>query len=319
MLPFYRTPNMSGFCYKNLTFSAFENVLKYNISSIYDLGLPKDSLIFGIGWRMPDTNNETGQAVSFSKRGVELVTNSAMNNATITLKDSNTRDILSKHPIRPTFPILSGGSVLGSQSLFFEPRLVEEIDFTRSVITFQSSPVPVAQPTRDIELIVFYYDQSCAIEKEPSIILNSGIDLTGIRTMALDLVQQEDVREYKLARASTIGINRKSILVGIYFQYAGEVEIPEGSPANNMNQTFLTLKRRQNTFVDDLPIQFVKSERTVPSLSYQQEFTPIQPTKIGDIDWEASQIKLASGKFGQTNRTVRLVLAYIDDHTGFDK
>jgi hypothetical protein len=316
MLPFYRTPTMSGFCYKNLTLSAFENVLKYNLSTVYDLGLPKDSLIFGIGWRMPANSND-GQGISYSKRGVELVENAAMQSATINLKDSDTRDILSKQPVYPPYPTVNGEDVLGSNTIYFEPRLAHEIDFTRSTISFLVSPVKQGDETKDIEIMILYYDQSCAIEKEPSIMLNSGLELMPIRTKALDVIQQTDQREYALARSSTIGINAKSILVGIYFQFAGEVDIPEGPAANNLNYVFLTLKRRQNTFVDALPFQYVKATRSVPQSSYLHEYTPIQPTRIGEIDWEASQVKFADGKFAFANRTIRMVLAYIEDHSDY--
>lgn len=298
MLNCIDTAKMTGFSYKNLTIDLENNELDYYLSSIYNLGLPKDSLIMGIGWRMPDNGIVSG---SVSKEGFRLCSNTAWQDAELTLKDANTRTIISRLPLT-TYPpdLVSGADVLGSNTIWFEPRKAFEIDWANSSINFSSNPVINPLLEYQAELIIIYYDKNYAEEMDNQINFKSNISVQGVRYTSLEIEQEANKQPYKLAKNSTIGINGNSILVGIAFQYYN---------LSNIGESFLTLKRHQTTMLDSVPLQYARSVYNTPNLSKQSNWFPIQPTKIKDIDWEASQFFVYSPDAGQV---VKFMLVYID-------
>jgi hypothetical protein len=299
MLNCIDTPKMTGFSYKNLTIDIEDNELEYNLSTIYNLGLPKDSLIVGIAWRMPDSTGVLSQ--SFSKEGLRLCSNTAWQGAELTLKDVETRTIISRLPLTtypPDFTIED--DVLGSNTIWFEPRRAEEIDWANSTIVFESNPSLSPLVDYQAEFVIIYYDKNYAQEMNNQINFRSNISVQGVRYASLEIEQFTNKLEYKLAKNSTIGINGNSILVGIAFQYYN---------LDNIGQSFLTLKRHQTTIVDAMPVQYARSSWNNPNISKQSNWLPVQPTKIKDIDWEASQFKTFIPDNGET---VKFMLIYID-------
>jgi hypothetical protein len=303
MLPFMKVAP-TGFCYKNITFPLYAGTDTYGLSSTNALGLSPSSLCVGISIR---SNGRSGSAKSV--KGNVLLPKPIIDGSQLTLKDIETKDIISGMPVLSKYDNDNDG---GAFTIYFEPRLAREIDWERSSIKFPAAYLKGIKGGQDYEIIVMYFDKESACSLTNSTEFRTGLQLEPLRTKQLEVLQRTGTDSYSLAKNSTIGIDRDSVLVGLYLNLYGLVSNSSEILPTNVESAFLKLKRFQTDIVDSFPIA-LGCEAIRPSLgsNNQSLYIPIQPTKVGEIDWEASSLFCADASAIVNNASCLFQLAYV--------
>ena len=272
--------NVGGYAYKTVTIGCEAGTLKYEIATQSNLGLPEGAIVFGIGYRI-------GSPGSKSINNRDLANFAFIQDSFLTLRDCETKEIFANVPL---YDAVEFGP-LKSSVLFFEPRLVGQIDWERSFVTIPQNYAAQVKDDTDLELVLLYFDPACAKDVQ-----GGHEDRTGFKTGAenarmLEIIQRTGVQNYSFAKNSTIGIPSDAIVIGIgLYPYGNVVYTGSTFPADS-DKSFITLKRGTTIFVDSLPIEFGKSIN-LPSMQKQApKYFPLQPTLAGQIDWEGSQFR----------------------------
>lgn len=289
MLEYINQKSVGGYCYKNITIECENGRLSYNIATQYNLGLPPESILCGISYRMFFQERiET----AFSVNARPILSSEYLEQGFITLRDIETIDVLSSQPLYTNITENETGTPIQSGVIWHEPRKIGEIDWQRSIISFPNwlFPDEFILGNYDIELQVIYYnpEESCKIL--PQLTDRTGFSQEGTRSKMVEIIQRDGVQYYSISKNSTIGIDKNAIIIGIGLNYYAKVSSTYATKAAGLDCTFLTIKDRYRTIVNNLPISLGQSENNISLQKNIQKYLPIQPTKCCDFDWEGSQL-----------------------------
>lgn len=290
MLQYINQKNVGGYCYKNITIECEKNRNIYNIATQYNLGLPPESILCGIAYRMfkqPDRPD-----IAFSINARPLLSSLYLEQGFITLRDIETIDIISNQSLYTNITENEAGTGIQSGVIWHEPRKIGEIDWQRSIISFPNwlFPENFDLGEYDIELQVIYYnpEESCKIL--PQLTDRTGFSQEGTRSKLVEIIQRSGVQYYSISKNSTIGIDKEAIIIGIGLNYYAKVTNTYATKPAGLDCTFITIKDRYRTIVNNMPITLGQSENNISLQKNIQKYLPIQPTKCCDFDWEGSQI-----------------------------
>jgi hypothetical protein len=289
MLPYINEKNVGGYCYKNITIECERNRNVYNIATQYNLGLPPETILCGISYRL---FTQERIPVAFSVNARPLLSSVYLQQGFITLRDIETIDVLSSQPLYSNITENETGTTIQTGVIWHEPRKIGEIDWQRSIISFPNwlFPDDFDLEDFDIELQVIYYnpEESCKIL--PQLTDRTGFAQEGTRSKMVEIIQRAGVQYYSISKNSTIGIDKEAIIVGIGLNYYTKVSSTYATKPAGLDCTFLTIKDRYRTIVNNLPVSLGQSENNVSLQKNIQKYLPIQPTKCSDFDWEGSQL-----------------------------
>jgi len=270
--------------------------LQYNIATQTSLGIPPTAYICGIAARIKGREN-----ASFSKNGIALANRVVANQAFVTIKDKNTLDIISSHPLYSTVDTAGqaslnpeAGSVYYNGALImFEPRKVGEVDWERSIVYFPYSEIN--NMGDDFELIIIYYDPAREHKVYPAQTDISNYSIAGYRTKQIEIILQKGRQSYSLAKNSTIGIPKECLIVGIGLGYYGNIlNTGNGTAFERKEASFLTLKYGTTIVIDNFPIVLGNTINMNKLDKSAFNFLPIQAVRAGDIDWEGSALFISN-------------------------
>jgi len=296
MLHYNNITNITGYSYKNVTIQLQAGTLQYNIATQTSLGIPPTAYICGIAARIKGREN-----ASFSKNGIALANRVVANQAFVTIKDKDTLDIISSHPLYSTVDTAGqaslnpeAGSVYYNGALImFEPRKVGEVDWERSIVYFPYSEIN--NMGDDFELIIIYYDPAREHKVYPAQTDISNYSIAGYRTKQIEIILQKGRQSYSLAKNSTIGIPKECLIVGIGLGYYGNIlNTGNGTAFERKEASFLTLKYGTTIVIDNFPIVLGNTINMNKLDKSAFNFLPIQAVRAGDIDWEGSALFISN-------------------------
>lgn len=301
MLHYNHIKNITGYSYKNVTIQLEAGTLQYNIASQKSLGIPDSAYICGIAARTKKFEQDENSAIAYSKNGIFLANPNVAYQAFVTIKDTNTLDIISSHPLYSTVDT-SGEQILGypyacveynGALIMFEPRKVCEVDWERSVIYFPYAMIQ--NMTGDFELIVIYYDPAKELNVFPAQTDISNYSIAGYRTKQVEIILQENRSLYSLAKNSTIGIPDNCLVVGIGLGYFGNIlNTGTSTGFERREASFLTLKQGTTIVVDNFPIVLGNTINMNKLDKSGFNFLPIQAVRASEIDWEGSSLFISN-------------------------
>lgn len=319
MLEYNDIKNISGYCYKNVTIELTEGTLQYNIASQKSLGIPETAYVLGIAARTKNFPNTIDDGVTaFSKNGLPLANPNLAYNAFVTIKDIETVDILSSHPLYSTTDT-SGGQYFGTPNgyvefngsvIFFEPRRVCEIDWERSIVYFP--PYMLSQIQYDFELVIIYYDPAMELKVYPAQTDVNNFTISGYRSKQIEIILRDGRSSYSLAKNSTIGIPDDCLVVGLGLGYYGNIANEGGGGANERKEAaFVTLKRGTTTFCDNFPVVLGNTINMPKMQKNSFNFLPLQALKAKDIDWEGSSLFISNLSGSEEGASAIFTIHYV--------
>jgi hypothetical protein len=137
-----------------------------------------------------------------------------------------------------------------------------------------------------IDLIIMYAPIETH-QLEENLSLRSGRVFEKYRQRFMSIPTFTGVQQYSLGRQTNIGIDANSYLVG--FDLTPLKKDFQGLSYLNVlaaRAGFISLQFNTMFLLDNLPILL----GGYPQIDFQKTYIPITPTKIGDIDWERSQL-----------------------------
>jgi len=290
MLKYLNEKNVGGYCYKNITIELEKDRNIYNIATQYNLGLPPESVLCGITYRMYTQPEQ--ETIANSINGRPLLSSEYLEQGFITLRDIETIDILSNQSLYTNITENEAGTGIQQGVIWHEPRKIGEIDWQRSIISFPNWLFANfdALSKYDMEFQVIYYnpEESCKIL--PQLTDRTGFTQEGTRSKLVEIIQRQGVQYYSISKNSTIGIDKDAIIIGIGLNYYAKVSSTYATKPAGLDSTFITIKDRYRTIVNNYPISLGQSENNISLQKNIQKYLPIQPTKCSDFDWEGSQI-----------------------------
>lgn len=301
MLKYNNLRNITGYSYKNVTIQLEAGTLQYNIASQKSLGIPDTAYVCGIAARTKKFTQDSVTAIAFSKNGVTLANPNVAFQAFVTIKDTDTLDIISSHPLYSTVDT-SGEQILGypyanveynGALIMFEPRLIGEVDWERSIVYFPYSEI--SNMEYDFELVIIYYDPAKEINILPAQTDISNYSIAGYRTKQIEIILQKGRNSYSLAKNSTIGIPDESLIVGIGLGYFGNIlNTGNGTGFERKEASFITIKQGTTIVVDNFPIVLGNTINMNKLDKSGFNFLPIQAIKAKEIDWEGSSLFISN-------------------------
>lgn len=296
MLHYNHIRNITGYNYKNVTIQLQAGTLQYNIASQTSLGIPDTAYVCGIAARVKSYKNSP-PAETFSKNGILLQNPEVAYQAFVTIKDKETLDIISSHPLYSVVDTAGqfssnpeAGSVYYNGALImFEPRKVGEVDWERSVIFFPKAEI--SNMSNDFELVIIYYDTAKELNVFPAQTDISNYSIAGYRTKQIEIILQKNRTSYSLAKNSTIGIPDNCLIVGIGLGYFGNIlNTGTGSGFEIKNSSYITLKLGTTIVIDNFPVVLGNTINMNKLDKSGFNFLPIQAVRACDVDWEGSQL-----------------------------
>lgn len=298
MLRYNNLRNITGYSYKNVTIQLEAGTLEYNIASQKSLGIPETAYVCGIAARVKQYNNKD---VAYSKNNVLLANPEVAYQAFVTIKDTDTLDIISSHPLYSVVDTSgqastnpeAGSLYYNGALIMFEPRLIGEVDWERSVIYFPYSLI--GEMGNDFEIVIIYYDPAKELSVMPAQTDISNYSIAGYRTKQIEIILQKGRNSYSLAKNSTIGIPDESLIVGIGLGYYGNIlNTGNGTAFERKASSYLTIKQGTTIVVDSFPIELGSTLNMNKLDKSGFNFLPIQAIKAKDIDWEGSSLFISN-------------------------
>jgi hypothetical protein len=277
-------------------------VTKYNITSIFDLGLPRNAWIVGIMTRNSNTSSR-------SVNNRPLLNPTARAGAYISVLDSDTKTVVSSYLL----------DWLEDQVLYIEPRQAQCIDWSRSFIQISPTLAGAVPGGEDIEIVVLYWKPS-KYTVPVGLEFRTGRKIAAIRTLRFSIPMITGQIFYPLSKQNNIGLDwENTVIVGFDFRLPeiSETGLIEAN-ALTTKSTFLQIQKRTNLFIDNCPHDLVSTGSTSPkpraaestAPDFSRRYFPINPVKTGAVDWERSQLFIANAAAPVTGEFISLNLYY---------
>ncbi len=249
---------------------------KFRLQNNNELGLPDGAKIVGIQARTP---TEEGRV----SNGRDMVDLNFFEESFLFLKvrDENGKiDLLTQQYYLPD---------LVDNVLFLEPTTNYLIDWNESYIEIKETALPFIKPTSSFEIVV-HYTMNCDIYNlKNKLTFRSGAGYIGKRNARFEIALNNDQSIYRISNTQNIGLPDDAIILG-FNTVQPKVPLTQGIAIGTaIDSTFLTIKKKQNSFVDAYPVALNQTTTKVfPEITY----FPIEPIPVLEIDWSQSFLQI---------------------------
>lgn len=288
---------VQGYLYKTVSVRTAPGVYKYNINvGLSDAGLPEGAIVLGISARKYDDGR--GNAPYSSLVKIQLVKKTVLDGSFITLKDKNTQTIISQYH----FPRLI------DDPFFFESMAKYNIDWNNSFIEISNTVASGDINDNSCFEFIIIYTMPCNSPIARDWQFRIGEYFENARFKLIYIPTTGNTPEYALAPSTNVGIDENAILIGIDFNmppvnYRATSDVQKSS-------VYFKLIRGSFLMLDTIPI--AQSLMGKPRSQFQREYLPVQPTRVGDIDWQGSKIQFMDPTAPQSGEALALGLIYVN-------
>jgi hypothetical protein len=283
--------NLQGYYYKTLTVTTSLGVRQYPIASNYDLGLPEDSIILGMFVRrLPDGPGSGAR----SQNGKPIVRFEVNRNSFITIKDRQTETVIYRYNY----------ALMQRSPVYFTKKIAAGIDWSNSILEISPNCADAnIVDGEDFELILIYAPCDSYITKE-NFRLRSGSIHENYQYNYTQIPLTTGFTTYNLSRQNNIGLDEKFYLVGLDIRRPNPFN---GIVPSRLNCAFLTLKRKTYNYVENLPLLL----DGYPQINWDKPYIPINPIKMGEMDWNNSTLTFTDPAGPTTGQTFTVGLIYV--------
>jgi hypothetical protein len=288
--------NYNGFRAKTINVRTFTGSDKFELQKSNELGLPKGSIVVGFMAR-EHSKDKT------SSNGKSLVASEVFENAYLSIKIHKPGEPISL--LLDTYYLPD----VVDKTILCEPTKSEYFDWNNSFISINDRVFPDLVDGNVIELVVLYQpfiENRCTLPS--SFNFRTGVSLLGTRRATKFLPLLINQEEYPLSNTTNIGIPRGAWIVG--FSTLDNPFPLKGEPMNNdsYDSAYLTLKRKTDCFIENLPIELVDYQDVLFS---NVNYFPIEPVNVLEIDWPNSILKIKKNTAAVTGQVFQFTLIYV--------
>lgn len=287
---------IQGYYYKTVPIRTSAGVYKYNINvGLSDAGLPEGAIVLGIYLRQYDDG--TGTVPYSSLSNTRLVNNTVFQGSFITLKDKFTKTIVSQYHLPR----------LVEDPFMFDAKKKNEVDWNNSYIEISTTVASGSIVNGECFEFIIIYTLDCGTIIDRSWEFRTGEYFEKARFKLIYIPTQTGTQTYPLAPSVNVGIEEDSLLIGMDFNMPPvnyrDLSRPQKSSA------YFDLIRGSLFLLNTIPV--AQSLMGKPRAQFQREYLPIVPTRIGDIDWQGSQINFTDPAAPTSGRAIALGLIYV--------
>lgn len=306
----------AGHCVRSISIPTFAGVTSYQISPNASLGLDPDATVYAVAAR-----TSTGGFINVLQSVGELgAISRGQNGMLINLR------LIGGDMLAEGMPF-NGRRTFESNSfihniLYFSPRKVKEIDWERSTLNVVAQQVPQLVDGDQLELLIFYTTNCWKELAEYGIM--SGRKQPYLRYKRIELATPTNGSSpVYLSRTGTIGISDDAILVGVdltHFESSERYTYTAGIGEQQVQGALLSLFRGSEQFIENYPIELSAGRNATaglginrtPGADWETGYFPIEPTRVGEIDWQRSKVDYKAGNTPPAGHRSTIILIYAD-------
>lgn len=306
----------AGHCVRSISIPTFAGVTSYQISPNASLGLDPEATVYAVAAR-----KSTGGFINVLRSSGELGTISpAQNGMLINLRLQGGDMLAEGMPLNGRNTFATNQSI--PSILYFSPRKVKEIDWERSTLNIVAQQVPNLADFEQLELQIFY-TTNCWKEFAKFGIMGDR-KLPCLRYKRIELVTPSTGSgPVYLSRTGTIGIDEDAILVGVdmtQFISSERYTFVNSIGEQQVQGALLSLFRGSEEFVEKYPVELSCGRRAggesgisrTPGADWETAYFPVEPSRIGDIDWQRSKVDYKAQNPPPTGHRSTIILVYVD-------